>query len=236
MVRPSLAKTFVQNRVNEVRKLVPENQWRHCPGKTNPADMPLRGTTLSELIDGSVWVNGPEWLLQEDMGQSLPLDSEVPEECAVELQTQELVATYSLISTEGAKVSNLIAIERYGSMGNLLRVTTHIIRFVEILKKSDNLTPVGLYRRAEALWISEAQSHIVWDERGREWKRQLGLFQDSHGLWRCGGRLGNADLSYDAKHPMLLPNEHPFTTLVVKWAHTRVLHNGTKETLTEVRN
>lgn len=96
-----------------------------------------------------------------------------------------------------------------------------MLRFIEILKSSNNCTHVALYRRADVLWLSEVQSHFVWDERGRELKRQLGLFEDSDGLWRCGGRLGNVNLPYNAQHPISLPNDHPFTTLIVKWAHDR---------------
>lgn len=67
-------------------------------------------------------------------------------------------------------------------------------------------------------------------------KGQLGLFLDEKGLWRCGGRLQNADMPYQSKYPILLPRNHPFTTLVVQDAHLRVCHNGVKETLTEVRS
>ena len=54
-------KPFVQNRTDEIRKLVSPSQWRHCPGKYNPADLPSRGVTISELI-ASVWFQGPSWL------------------------------------------------------------------------------------------------------------------------------------------------------------------------------
>ena len=50
------------------------------------------------------------------------------------------------------------------------------------------------------------------------------------------GRLQNTDISYSAKHPVLLPRSHPFTALIVCDAHHRVFHNGVKETLTEVRS
>ena len=49
------------------------------------------------------------------------------------------------------------------------------------------------------------------------------------------GRLSNADISFEASHPVLLPRGHHLTTLVVRRAHQRVLHNGEKDTLTEVR-
>ena len=48
--------------------------------------------------------------------------------------------------------------------------------------------------------------------------------------------LDNADLPYAAKHPILLPQSHHYTGLVVRGAHIRVCHNGIKETLTEVRS
>ena len=40
---------------------------------------------------------------------------------------------------------------------------------------------------------------------------------------------------FASKHPVLLPQNHPLTTLVVREAHGRVHHNGVKETLTETR-
>ncbi len=65
-------------------------------------------------------------------------------------------------------------------------------------------------------------------------KRQFSLFLDGDGIWRCGGRLSNADIPYEAEHPIILPKEHYLSTLIVRRAHKRVFHNGAKETLTEI--
>lgn len=54
-------------------------------------------------------------------------------------------------------------------------------------------------------------------------------------MWRCRGRLGNVDLQYHTKYLVLLPGKHYFTELIIRRAHKRVGHNGTKETITEVR-
>ena len=67
-------------------------------------------------------------------------------------------------------------------------------------------------------------------------KLQLKLFQDDKGIWRCGGRFDNADIPYAMKYPILLPRDHSFTRLVVEDAHRRVLHNGVRDTLTEIRS
>ena len=43
------------------------------------------------------------------------------------------------------------------------------------------------------------------------------------------------DIPAPARHPIFLPHDHHLTTLLVRRAHKRVLHNGVKDTLTEVR-
>ena len=42
-------KPFINNRVREIRQRVPPALWTHCPGATNPADLPSRGLTPLEL-------------------------------------------------------------------------------------------------------------------------------------------------------------------------------------------
>ena len=44
-------KQFIENRVMEIRKLVPVECWMHCPGKENPADLPSRGMSVEELMN-----------------------------------------------------------------------------------------------------------------------------------------------------------------------------------------
>ena len=87
-------------------------------------------------------------------------------------------------------------------------------------------------KEAEILWVKEAQNGLI----KKEWKIQFQLYEDERGIWRCYGRLGNADLPFNARHPILLPRSHYFTELVVLKSHTRVSHSGVKDTLTEIRS
>ena len=86
------------------------------------------------------------------------------------------------------------------------------------------------------MWIKVSQQRLVKDKRFSNWTTQFGLYHDGEGLWRCGGCLQHADISTSAKYPIILPRDHHLMLLVVRSAHNKVHHNGTKETLTEVRS
>ena len=80
-------KPFVQHRVEEIRRLVPARCWNHCPGKDNPADIPSRGLSPTEHSLCKLWQDGPDWLRTGiERNQSL-LDTDIPDECKVELKT-----------------------------------------------------------------------------------------------------------------------------------------------------
>ena len=96
------------------------------------------------------------------------------------------------------------------------------------------LTPEELVE-AERLWIVDTQMMLTSESNLKVWQKQFDLFADDNRLIRCRGRLNNASLPYATKYPLFLPRKAHFTTLVVKRAHCCVMHNGVKETLTEIR-
>lgn len=56
--------------------------------------------------------------------------------------------------------------------------------------------------------------------------RKLNPFIDEDGLLRIGGRLTNADLPRDERHPVILPKTHHITTLIVRHYHEDIFHQG----------
>ena len=62
------------------------------------------------------------------------------------------------------------------------------------------------------------------------------LFVDDEGILRCSGRIQYSSLPYDSKFPMLLPNGHYFTKLIIATSHEQVWHNKVHETLTQLRS
>lgn len=54
----------------------------------------------------------------------------------------------------------------------------------------------------------------------------LGPFMDSNGLLRVRERIINSDISFEQKHPIILPKSHKFTELLIKHEHVMNLHTG----------
>ncbi len=58
--------TYVANRVSEIRDSSDPGQWRHVPGKINPADSASRGQTVSQFLKNGSWFDGPQFLQQAE--------------------------------------------------------------------------------------------------------------------------------------------------------------------------
>ena len=68
--------------------------------------------------------------------------------------------------------------------------------------------------KAETLWVKELQRELPKHKDFLNWKRQFDLFLEGE-VWRCKGRLGNSDIPYSTKYPILLTKSHHLTVLIV---------------------
>ncbi|XP_018407517.1 PREDICTED: uncharacterized protein LOC108783445 [Cyphomyrmex costatus] len=59
---------------------------------------------------------------------------------------------------------------------------------------------------------------------------------DNIGLLRVGGRLNNARISEEQKHPIILPAKHHITTILFREEHLKLLHCGPQQLLSSIRN
>lgn len=53
---------------------------------------------------------------------------------------------------------------------------------------------------------------------------------------RVGGRLQNANIKYNIKHPIILLRKGHFTWLLIQQSHHKSLHGGCQVTLQPIRN
>ncbi|UYV67935.1 hypothetical protein LAZ67_5002542, partial [Cordylochernes scorpioides] len=73
-------KPFVGNRIAEIQRLTLQSSWYYVSTKDNPADCASRGITSSELVNHSLWWNGPDWLSNSSLQDPLPITYELPKE------------------------------------------------------------------------------------------------------------------------------------------------------------
>ena len=111
-------KPFIQNRVLEIRRLVPIEQWRFCPGRENPADFPSRGIATTELCDNTLWWSGPGWLGSCENSEFSP--TEMPLESMLELRSTP--STIELLINEKYSISNIIEITKYSDLSRLIHI------------------------------------------------------------------------------------------------------------------
>ena len=52
---------------------------------------------------------------------------------------------------------------------------------------------------------------------------------------RVGGRLANADIEEESKHPIILSKESPVSKLLVTWTHKQLGHSGREHVLSKLR-
>ena len=231
-------KLFVENRVMEIRNLVSKDLWHHCPGEQNPADLPTRTSHPAKLEQNINWFHGPAWLSMERASwPSHQNNVEPSEDCLAEIKPLAKEHTALLVQVEKHHtISKVVDCERFSSYKTLLRVTAYVIRFVEHCRGIKNEEDLSLkeIQRAENYWIYDMQGTIA-KKKLEELQTQIGSFPDENCIIRCKGRLQNSNLTYESKHPILLPKEHYVTKLIVRDCHKRVLHNGVRETLQELR-
>ena len=145
-----------------------------------------------------------------------------------------------IVTLVACETPNVISslLNRFSSLDKITRVIAYIIRFTT--RSRAKPVPATLaVDRLEAhsallvvVRLVQAESFGEEIDRMRNGKRlpkplrKLAPFLDPTGLLRVGGRLSHSGLSYEAKHPVLLSNNHRLTELIIEQAHRAHLHPG----------
>ena len=185
-------KQFVQHRVNEILRLTRKEDWGHVSGIENPADLGSRGVTASHLKDSKLWWEGPNWLQKgkDSWPNWLPLEDSPDVSNEKKKSAQVMLTT----KKEEKRVSNVVSLERHGSLVRLLRVTAYVLRFVRNLKKKREGMQVNVRRlsvveieKAERVWIEDVQQSLKEREGSEKLSVQLGVV-DEDGMLSMQGK------------------------------------------------
>jgi len=195
---PSKWQTFVGNRTAEIQRSTNKQEWAHVSSDTNPADLISRGLLPEQLVNATLWWEGPPWLKEiytQWPKTMVQLPIEVPE-------TRTLSLT--LLNVNSFDVTS-----RYSSLTKLKRVIALCNRFKTncMLSKTKSALVHGPctseeLQRAMIVLLKLHQQEAFANElhelqRGKDINLHSKILSlspviDRDGLLRVGGRLRNA--------------------------------------------
>ncbi|XP_036327139.1 uncharacterized protein LOC118739735 [Rhagoletis pomonella] len=109
--------TFVAHRITKIVEKVGNKNWLHVDSASNPADLASRGLPAYELVNNSLWWQGPSWL-QED-NPKWPTQ-ETDYSTVVEEKRTHVYTT---------KVNYTDILDRFSDFPRALRVLSYVMRF-----------------------------------------------------------------------------------------------------------
>ena len=202
----------------EIQTLTQPAEWRFVPGDQNVADLATRSNTERKNYE-KLWIEGPDFLKETEnhWPKDLPWIKEkteirkvAEEEHHAHHTTKEEEEDWEKITFNAQNPSEYTVVE-----GKLM----------ELIKKSQEES------------FAEEIKTITSERRIKKSSKLLPLnpIMDKNGIVRVGGRIKNANLPYDAQHPIILKPSHPLTNKLIMAFHQQLLHVGTDLILSQIR-
>ena len=168
-------------------------------------------------------MNGPAWINLKDMW----------------LEQRYEVISVNVI-TDVLLSSPIFNASEISSLTKVLNITTKVFQFINTLRPETALPSAMNY------WLHQIQREHYKNEydflnaaeisNTPDLIKSLGLYHDPETrLIHCRGGLSNSAMSVSAQFPILLPRRSWLTTLLVRKAHTHVLHGGVADTLSSLQ-
>ncbi|XP_049274098.1 uncharacterized protein LOC125759411 [Rhipicephalus sanguineus] len=225
---------FVRNRATEIKNKSKNSQWGYVKSDENPADLMTRGVKMQHLLNSELWWKGPTWIRNEK--QRPDYDIMIESDNDDNEHDEEIVTSLTTTTSQ----EKIIDVNRFGSYKKALRVTAWVMRYIGNLRKEakkGSLTGEEL-DKAELLLLKQEQKTLQNEVTRINGKMKLcstDIFEDNQGVLRVQGRLQWSDLTFDEKHPIVLPRESHLSELLVLHAHHVTMHGGVASTLTHLR-
>ncbi|CAB4041245.1 uncharacterized protein LOC110233369 [Paramuricea clavata] len=189
-------------------------QVKYVPTSVNIADAGTRGLKLPETTSESTWQCGPEFLYQaESMWPRRPDEGEKAKRVVANVLkfialTREKVNARKIGSTQSLRDDNLHQAEM------ILLQQARIESFPHEVEALTNGKPIG------------KNSRLV----------KLSPFIDAtDGLIRVGGRIQDAPVTYETRHPIVVDGKSEIGRLIINESHHRLSHGPTDYVLSSIR-
>ena len=230
---PSRWSTFIANRTSQILQMSHRDHWFHVTSKNNPADLASRGSSPLQLATNQLWWSGPEFLTSPERDWPKQRYHSTLVEAKEKVNVLVVYNTTSFIGDLLEKHSTLYRINKVVAIMmrfiNNCRVhhSKHLKRKGGLIDKEDMSNALILiikhsHHEQFQAEISHLQQHQ--DVSNNSQIQNLKPFMDDQGILRVGGRLQNALIPYDTKHPIILSPKSKITYLLAEDYHQKFFH------------
>ncbi|XP_055604358.1 uncharacterized protein LOC129752608 [Uranotaenia lowii] len=235
---PRNYRPFVAHRIGEILEHTTAADWRWVPSKLNPADEATKWGCGPYFKEDALWFSGPEFLrLSEENwpGSSTNVQTTDEEKRATVLihRVHQPVIDFSPFS----KWERL-----YRTVAYILRLSRRFYKSSESLEilEQPELTAAmeTIYKQVQ---LEVYPGEIAALQRGENVPekspiRRLVPFLDENGVLRENSRIRESKSApYDVRFPVILPQKHRVTMLIVDYYHRRYNHANSETVVNEVR-
>ncbi|XP_060665760.1 uncharacterized protein LOC132798060 [Drosophila nasuta] len=237
----SIRDKFVATRVATIHELSIPKQWRHVASEHNAADVLSRGMTASKFAEHTMWFYGPMFL--HGSSSTWPSPFIATNEELIIMNPPKV--SQSSVMTITKEEDIIYTIQHNNSFNKLLRVIAYMMHFRRKKKYISHTIEFEEIMEARKIVFRNIQN-IDFKDDIKHLKRQretlkgspinsLSPFLDQNGILRVGGRLEAANISFDSKHPILLPYNDTVVKMILVQIHKVNMHCGPQALLTTSR-
>lgn len=222
---PDTWKVFVANRIRDIQTTLPTCSWSYIRTDQNPADLGTRGISADNLLKSQLWTKGPE-LIHRAFFESEPESILEDEVVLVEKKISSAVCVTPSV--------NLYFIDNSSSFPRLIGAIAYVLRIVtnnrpehlELTADERASSLISIIRTVQRFYYPQEIQDLKLEAEVQKRSPILSLspFLHSDGIIRVGGRLRNANLSFERKHPIILPAKSRLVELYVQFLHEHYFH------------
>lgn len=237
-------KTFVANRVAAIHRKTKRIAWKYVNTKENPADLISRGMLPNELINSELWWHGPSFLRKPET-QWPDIKPKFRRDENEEMQIKTILLTQKLEEKHFMETIN---------HRNSIHVLKRIIAYMQRMIPKRQKISSKIHSETSELQLNElkrAMTYIIKYAQQEGFEKEINLVRqglstrtkfssfspiiDADGIIRVGGRLQNADMTFEQKHPIPMPKNHFVTLLIMEGIHIDNKHAGAQALLAITR-
>lgn len=238
-------KQYIAYRIGEIQELTETTEWRWVSTKLNVADEATKWNKIPDLSSAGRWYNGPAFLVESSANWP------VTNKTALLQDDEELRGCHHITDTKQNNIPHLeIDFGRFSRWKHLVNTVSTIYRAIAKFKSVKYGEPIIKTRhdyseKAKILLFKQAQGENFGQEVEGLLKsgcvnKSSSLFKlsphlDEENVIRMRGRIDAGNASFETKRPIILPNHHQVTFLIMMSYHLAYHHHNHETVINEFR-